>query len=101
MNDKKKGARNFAQRFYKSHAWEHLSRAYRMEHPLCERCLQKGIYHPSEITHHIIHIDEDNCHDPEILYGYDNLEALCRDCHGAEHSGYTPDKFDEKGRLII
>lgn len=94
------GARNFALKFYKSKAWKQKSKMYRALHPLCEKCLEKGIYTPSQCVHHKIHITRDNMSDPEILMGDNNLQALCRDCHAAEHSKRQPVKFNSDGSLI-
>ena len=95
------GARNFANKFYSGKAWEHLSKRYRAEHPFCERCLKKGLYEPAALVHHKIHIDSTNCRDPEILYGYDNLESLCLKCHAEEHTGKVAESYDTDGRLIL
>lgn len=99
--NKQKGARNFALKFYKSKSWKVRSANYRKAHPLCERCLKKGLYVPAELVHHKIHITEENQHDIEVLLGEGNMESLCRKCHGEEHSGYEKVEFDPEGRLIL
>ena len=97
----KTGARNYARKFYSSKAWERKSKAYRKAHPLCERCLKKGIYTRSTCVHHKTHIDQDNYRDVHILFGDSNLEALCDLCHAQEHSKRKPSfEFDENGMLI-
>ena len=97
----KTGARNYARKFYSSKAWERKSKAYRKAHPLCERCLKKGIYTRSTCVHHKVHIDQDNYRDVHILFGDSNLEALCDLCHAEEHSKRKPSfEFDENGMLI-
>lgn len=100
--DHYKGARNFALKFYKSKTWKSKSKAYRNEHPLCERCLAKGAYTPSQLVHHKIHIDESNYTDPNILYNDGNLQALCRDCHAEVHSN-KPERasFNSDGSLNL
>lgn len=96
------GARNFAQKFYKSKFWKKKSLDYRKEHPLCERCLKKGLYVPSQCVHHKIHINEENYQDPKILYDDSNLEALCNQCHAEEHSGKGEAvRFNPDGSLIL
>ena len=73
----------------------------RKAHPLCERCLKKGIYTRSTCVHHKVHIDQDNYRDIHILFGDSNLEALCDLCHAEEHSKRKPSfEFDENGMLI-
>lgn len=96
----KDGARNFARKFYSSKSWRTKSSAYRIEHPLCERCLKHGIYTKSTCVHHKEHISRMNQYDWNILLGDDNLEALCDDCHAKEHAKYTSYEFDEDGTLI-
>lgn len=96
----KKGARNFARKFYSSKSWEKRSIAFRKMHPLCERCLKKGILTKSTCVHHKEHISEENYQNADILYGEDNLEALCDKCHAEEHSGTKRFEFDENGQLI-
>jgi 5-methylcytosine-specific restriction endonuclease McrA len=98
---RKTGARNFARKFYSSKQWEWRSKTYRNEHPLCEKCLAKGLYVPAVLVHHKVHISPENCHDPNILLGEDNLESLCAECHAEEHSDKEVPKFDEYGCLII
>lgn len=57
-------------------------------HHLCENCLRRGIYKPAEIVHHIIEIDPVTIERPEIALNFDNLEAVCRDCHNDIHGSY-------------
>lgn len=52
---------------------------------LCERCLAKGIYEPAYIVHHKVHLTEENFGDPELMYGFDNLMAVCIACHNEIH----------------
>lgn len=94
------GARNFARKFYSSKAWEKKSKAYRKEHPLCERCLKRGLFTPSTCVHHKEHITKDNYHDPRVLFNDENLEALCDLCHAKEHSEGSFFEFSEDGTLI-
>lgn len=79
-------AQNFSQRFYKSKAWHSCRDSY-MSYigGLCERCLSKGLYTPAYIVHHKIYINEDNIQEPSITLNWDNLEALCLECHNDEH----------------
>lgn len=98
----KKGARNFALKFYKSKTWKSASAAYRAAHPLCEKCLTKGIYNPAQLVHHRIHIDENNLSNPQITLNPDNLESLCRKCHGEEHREERQTfEFAEDGSLVL
>ncbi len=73
--------------FYSAQAWKKVRSAYmRSVGGLCERCLRAGVIRGAEFVHHKVHLDEFNVNDPEITLGYGNLEALCRDCHAAEHA---------------
>lgn len=76
----------FAKAFYISKQWR-KARAYifKRDAGLCVRCGQ-----PGEIVHHKQHLTPGNIDNPEIALGEDNLELLCRDCHGAEHATDLP-----------
>lgn len=68
--------------FYNSTKWRKVSQAYlASRNYLCERC---GA--PARICHHRTWLNATNVHDPHIAYDWANLEALCIDCHNAEHS---------------
>jgi len=71
--------------FYGSRKWKKCRRNYLSLHPVCERCDKLGIVKRAEIVHHKIYLDEQSYKVPEISLNYDNLEALCFDCHYAEH----------------
>ena len=58
---------------------------------LCERCLAKGLYEPAKIVHHKIYLTEETM-TPELMYGFDNLEALCLACHNDEHGRSKPNR---------
>ena len=66
---------------------------------VCERC--GGL---ARIVHHRRYITPQNIHDPAIALDWANLEALCIDCHNAEHMGggvCAPGlAFDAAGNLI-
>lgn len=70
--------------FYSSTKWIKLSQLKRVNNPLCEICLEKGLLTPSIDIHHIVDI-KDN---PSLALDYDNLQALCKECH----SKITTDK---------
>ncbi len=93
--------RDFARAFYSSKAWEETRKAYRKSvGGLCERCMSRGIYRAGVIVHHKIHLSPKNINDPSVTLNWNNLELLCRDCHGAEHEKiqrrYT---VDTEGRI--
>lgn len=90
----------WAKAFYLSPEWRR-ARAYIVDrdHGLCVRCGR-----PGEIVHHKTHLTPQNIDDPEIALGEENLELLCRDCHGMEHTSDPPAAagltFDEEGNLV-
>ena len=93
--------RDFATAFYSSTTWKKTRAAYlHSVVGLCERCLAKGLYKPAEVVHHKTHITPENINNPEITLAFDNLEALCRKCHGEAHGGPRYD-VDDMGRLKI
>jgi len=95
-------AREFAQRFYKSKRWQKCRAAYiKSVGGLCERCLAKGLIVPATMVHHKIYISPQNINDPNITLNFDNLEALCNDCHAAEHGNMKRYEVDEFGRVKI
>lgn len=92
---------SFAKSLYHSAAWIKLSRAYmQSKHYTCERCGRLAV-----ICHHKKYLTPQNWRDPSIALNWDNLEALCLDCHNQEHfkkSGATRDglRFDANGQLV-
>ena len=95
--------KDFAESLYKSRRWQETRRAYLSSvGGLCERCLAKGLYHPAVIVHHKVYINSENIHNPEVTLNWNNLEALCRECHEREHSGSGKRyKVAEDGSVLI
>lgn len=56
------------------------------------------------MAHHKVYITPTNINDPNITLNWDNLEALCQECHNKEHSAKAPVAdglmFDENGNLM-
>ena len=79
--------------FYNSTAWKRCREAYREKvGNLCEDCLREGRFTPAEIVHHIVPITEANVNDPSVTLNFDNLRAVCRECHAKEH-GAKPRRY--------
>lgn len=78
-------AKEGALEFYGSRKWKRCRKNYLSIHPICERCNKLGIVKRAEIVHHKIYLDTPSYKDPELSLNFDNLEALCFDCHQAEH----------------
>lgn len=89
--------------FYGTEAWKQTRRAYAQSvGGLCERCKAKGIIKAGDMVHHKRHLDADLVTDPALALSWDNLELLCRDCHGKEHEkNHKRYKVDELGRIIF
>ena len=75
------------QQFYNSSEWKAL-RNYKfgMADGLCEKCKKNGIARAAREIHHVIPIDEDW----SKRLDYENLIALCPECHNAEHERISP-----------
>lgn len=63
-----------------------------MEHPMCEACDRKA----AEDIHHIKSFIVNDQIDWELLLNEQNLQALCKDCHGNHHSGKMEIKYLEE-----
>ncbi len=87
----------FAKQIYNSKRWI-TKREYIFSKTfgICERCGR-----PGEEVHHKIYLTPENIHDTGIVYGEDNLELLCRDCHFDEHRKTNPlsNNFKKRVRL--
>lgn len=71
----------FAKKIYNGKAWTSCRTAYAAyRNGICERC---GA--PGKEVHHKKALTPANINDPEVVYGWNNLELLCTDCHIAEH----------------
>lgn len=96
-------AREFAEQFYKSAAWDHCRASFiasriSIDGGLCQRCGTA----PGYIVHHRTHLTPNNISDPAVALSHDNLEYLCLSCHSLEHLGGKPLNctFDANGRPI-
>lgn len=85
--DKNKTYHERYQQFYNSSEWKAL-RNYKFGQAdgLCEKCKKKGIVRAAREIHHVISIDEDW----SKRLDYENLIALCPECHNAEHERISP-----------
>ena len=96
--------RSIDESFYKTKTWQRVQRQY-MQHVnfLCERCYKRGLIEPAKFVHHKEHLTKALLSQPEKLYGFDNLEALCFECHNAEHFGRKNKRYeiDKQGKLIF
>ena len=70
-----------------SYRWQMLRASYLREHPVCELCDKEGRTSLAVDVHHRVPIESartypDMC---ALAYDRDNLQALCKPCHEAEH----------------
>lgn len=68
------------------------------QHYLCERCGE-----PAKVVHHRRYLTRENINNPSISLAWNNLEALCQDCHNKEHHAAERKiryKFDENGNIL-
>lgn len=95
--------KDYAKEFYSSKAWKTTRTAYaKSKGGLCENCLSRGLYKAGEIVHHKIHLSPENIRDPSVSLSWDNLELLCRDCHGMMHDKKQRRyKIDDMGKVTI
>lgn len=61
-------------------AWKRIRDRYIHAHPLCEGCLEKGIYREATEVHHVLPLAEGGDHRDE------NLRSLCKECHARTHA---------------
>ena len=97
-------ARAIDRSFYESPEWRRCKEAYlsKVNH-LCERCLEKGIYTPAKIVHHKTFLTQENYGDAALMFGFDNLMAVCQSCHNDIHGKTQTQrrwKFTEDGQLV-
>lgn len=73
---------------YNTRLWRSIRESYIINHPLCEKCLEHGKISPTEEVHHVIPIStaDDVLKMKELGFDYNNLMALCKDCHHQIHN---------------
>lgn len=86
--------------FYHSAAWKNTRRNYKQSvGGLCERCLAKGMIVPADIVHHKIPLTDQNVNDLSISLSWDNLQALCRQCHAEVHDDMYAERTGRRYRI--
>lgn len=95
--------KEYAEKFYKSKAWENCRKAYiaSLADKTCPRCKERK----GKIVHHKKEITPENINDPMITLNFDNFEYICQKCHTQEHlkdkSTKEDVQFDDEGNLIL
>lgn len=94
----------WAEWFYNGGTWRECSKGFlNSKGHLCERCSKPDDPVVAKIAHHKIYLNKENINNPDIALCWDNLEALCQDCHNKEHHRSNKRRrysFDEEGNLI-
>lgn len=85
---KRDGAsRKERRKIYNKSKWQKLRDAKIMNDPFCEVCEAKGIITPAEDVHHrVSFMDKEGDERIALAYDYNNLQSICKSCHGKEHS---------------
>jgi len=87
--------------FYTSREWRKRRKKFLEERDgLCEICLSNGLIEPAVHVHHKVPITSENLDDPRITLSFDNLMALCEECHQAQHRTKRW-RCDELGRVQL
>ena len=96
-------AQAFSEKFYKSKAWQRCRSVYSASvGGLCEDCLERGLYKPGRIVHHMIPLTTANIDRPEVTLAWSNLRLLCMECHRERHKKAQMVRyhFDANGNVI-
>ena len=93
-------AKEYAKSFYNSVEWKKCREAFmKSKHYICERCGGSAY-----IVHHKEHITPYNINNINITLNWNNLQALCLECHNLVHGRgeaiIEGVSFDENGELI-
>lgn len=78
--------RKLRQKAYQNTAWRKERDNYLREHPLCEKCLEKGKITPAQDIHHKKSPFKNGEINWNLLYDENNLMSLCKECHGNIHA---------------
>ena len=81
-------------KIYNSSIWQKLRKTYMAAHPICEVCQLEGIIKPAVEIHHIREISNGTSIEQmqDIAYDYNNLQALCVECHHKIHTNRHREK---------
>lgn len=93
--------KEWAKEFYQSKAWEDCRLAFLSASYLCERCSTSSNPVIAKIVHHKTKLTQTNINNPTVTLSWENLEALCQDCHNKEHHGNRSRRyrFDDSGNV--
>lgn len=93
-------SREMRRKAYNNTEWRKLRDTYIKEHPLCEDCLDKGKVVPAEDIHHIRSPFQNGECNKALLLDYNNLMALCKQCHNKRHNPNQAPKIQDVLRQL-
>ena len=93
-------SREIRRKAYNNTEWRKLRDTYIKEHPLCEDCLDKGKVVPAEDVHHIRSPFQNGECNKALLLDYNNLLALCKQCHNKRHNPNQAPKIQDVLRQL-
>lgn len=75
------------QHMIQSHLWRSLRQRKLSESPLCEMCLDSGLYVSAQCVHHIQPCESASSEAEmrRLMFAWNNLQSLCNDCHQQVH----------------
>ena len=84
---KRKEIPNQYLKYYNTKTWKVLRDNQLHNHPLCERCLEKGITKQAECVHHRIPFSQGitEAQRWELFSDPNALQSLCNECHREIH----------------
>ena len=93
-------SREMRRKAYNNTEWRKLRDTYIKEHPLCEDCLNEGKVVPAEDIHHIRSPFQNGECNKALLLDYNNLMALCKQCHNKRHNPNQAPKIQDVLRQL-
>ena len=87
--------RDLRQQAYQNTQWRKTREQYLRLNPLCEECLKKGKVTAASSVHHKESPFKTGEINYTLLLDFDNLEAICHECHGELHSKGHVDNPEE------
>ena len=87
-------------RMIQSVRWAKLRREKIKLNPLCQDCLEHGIYTPAQEVHHITPCETARSvkQMEELMFNFGNLRSLCHECHVLTHKRLASHSKDAQRR---
>lgn len=80
--------------------WQRLRKEKLKLNPICQDCLEDGIYTPAQCVHHITPCETARSvrQMEELMFNLGNLRSLCNDCHVITHKRLASHSKDAQRR---